>query len=40
MFRVFNYAMAQLTKSVAVAGAGLMSIFGWHQPKVPKGLGK
>jgi len=32
--------VAQAVESVAVAGAGIMSFLGWHQPKVPKRLSK
>jgi cyclic lactone autoinducer peptide len=35
-----NKTLAALTHRVAVQGAGLASLLGWYQPKVPEKLAK
>ena len=35
-----NKAIAKIVHKTAETGAGLPSILGWHQPKVPKKLSK
>jgi cyclic lactone autoinducer peptide len=36
----FLSILAQFTETVAAAGAGIISSWGWHQPKVPECLTK